>query len=107
MPEEDTMDREHPVPDPGADDEDLRRLALARLRDRRDLRGHVLVYLAVNGTFVLVWAVTGMPFFWPVFPIVFWGVGLTARAWDAYGHRDVSEKRIRREANRVRRGTRP
>jgi hypothetical protein len=83
-------------------DEDLRTLAIARLRSKRDFGVHVMVYLAVNGCLVAVWALTGMPFFWPIFPIVFWGIGLAAHAWDVFGPKDFSEKRIQREIDRMR-----
>jgi hypothetical protein len=86
----------------GERDEDLRLLAITRLRSKRDLAVHVVGYLAVNGFLVLVWAMTGMPFFWPIFPIVFWGIGLGAHTWDVFGPQDFSEKRIQREIDRMR-----
>jgi len=41
--------------------------------------------------------------FWPIFPIVAWGTGLAANAWDAYGRRPISEERIEREVRRLQR----
>ncbi len=83
-------------------DEELRLLAITQLRNKRDFAVHVVGYLAVNGFLVLVWVMTGMPFFWPIFPIVFWGVGLGAHAWHVFGHHDFSEERIQREIDRMR-----
>lgn len=40
------------------------------------LRWHVTVYLAVNALLVLIWAATGAGYFWPVWPIAGWGIGL-------------------------------
>ena len=53
----------------------LRDLAVQRLRKQSDFRLHLLIYLAVNGLLVVVWAWTGAALFWPVFPIVAWASG--------------------------------
>jgi hypothetical protein len=41
-------------------------------------------------------------FFWPIFPILGWGIGVAASAWDVYGRKPISEDEIRREADRLR-----
>lgn len=38
--------------------------------------------------------------FWP---IIAWGIGLGANAWDAYGRKPISEERIEREVRKLRR----
>ena len=81
---------------------DLRDAAAKRLKKRRDFRGHLLVYLLVNSAFVVVWAATGpQVFFWPVFPIVFWGIGVVMNGWDVYVAGDISEEAIDREVERM------
>lgn len=82
---------------------DLRDAALASLKRKRDFRGHVFIYVAVNAVLVAVWAATGTGFFWPIFPILGWGIGVAANAWDAYGRRPIGEDDIRREAERLQR----
>ena len=52
--------------------ERARELALARYR----LRWHLPVYVLVNAGLVLIWWTSGAGFFWPAFPIVFWGLGV-------------------------------
>jgi hypothetical protein len=42
----------------------LRDLALQRLRKQSDFRIHLMIYLAVNGLLVVVWAWTGATVFW-------------------------------------------
>lgn len=37
---------------------------------------HALPYVMVNGMLVAIWAVTGHGFFWPLFPMAGWGIGL-------------------------------
>jgi hypothetical protein len=84
-------------------DDALREAAVTRLRKKRDFGMHVLIYLLVNGFLVVIWAVTSGGFFWPVFPIAGWGIGLAANAWDVYGRRPISESEIRQEMDRLRR----
>ncbi|HSK59115.1 MAG TPA: 2TM domain-containing protein [Actinomycetospora sp.] len=102
----DTDDQRTDAPDdraPVTPEEELRRRAVASLRKRADFRTHVLVYLLVNGVLVALWAVLGTTsFFWPIFPILAWGVGLAANAWDVYRPDPVTEDRIQREIRRLR-----
>jgi len=40
---------------------------------RRIARAHVRTYAWVMVLLVAIWAVTGMGYFWPVWPLLFWG----------------------------------
>ena len=42
-------------------------------------------------------------FFWPLFPMVFWGIGLVMNAWDVYFSSDISEQEIDHEISRMHR----
>jgi fatty acid desaturase len=81
----------------------LREQAIRRANKKRDFRGHVLAYVLVNAMLVGIWAVTGADFFWPIFPILGWGIGVAFNAWDVYGRKPVTEEEIRREMERLRR----
>lgn len=83
-------------------EEELREKAISQLKKKRDFRSHVFIYVLVNAMLVVIWAVTGAGFFWPVFPILGWGVGVGANAWDVYGRKPLSEDEIQREAQRLR-----
>jgi 2TM domain len=90
---------------PERDDAALRELAIARLKKKRDFRTHLFIYVAVNAVLVVIWAVTSDGgLFWPIFPILGWGIGVAANAWDVYGRRPITEDEIRREAERLRSG---
>jgi hypothetical protein len=39
----------------------------------RMARGHVRTFLKVSLVLVLIWAVTGFGYFWPFWPLAFWG----------------------------------
>ena len=83
-------------------DLELRERALKRLKKRRDFHGHVLIYVLVNTFFVVIWAVTSPDgFFWPIFPIVGWGIGLVANAWDVYFAGEITDDQIDREVQHL------
>jgi hypothetical protein len=91
--------------DPGlrAESDDLRQRALQRLKKRHDFYGHLLVYTLVNAFIVLIWALTaGHGFFWPVFPMVGWGIGVIMNAWDVFGSDEFDEVKIQREMRHLR-----
>jgi hypothetical protein len=80
----------------------LRDRAVKQLKKRRDFYSHLVVYVLFNAFLVVIWAVTGPHgFFWPVFLIVAWGIGLVLNAWDVYGRPDFREDEIRREMDRL------
>jgi hypothetical protein len=75
--------------------------ALQQLKKRRDFHGHLLVYALVNAFLVVIWVVIGPHgFFWPVFPIVGWGIGVVMNAWDVYWRPEITEQDIDHEMKR-------
>src|SRR6478672_5928025 len=82
----------------------LRDKAVRRLKKQRDFRSHLLVYILVNTFLVVIWAITDPHgFFWPVFPIAGWGIGVIMNAWDVYRNDEFDEMQIRREMERLQR----
>lgn len=79
-----------------------RERAVARLKKKRDFRTHVVVYILVNAFLVLIWAMTSPDgLFWPIFPMVGWGIGVVMNAWDVYFANEFSEETIQREIERM------
>ena len=75
-----------------------RQQAIQRIRSKRELRVHVAVYVAVNALLVLIWAVTGAGYFWPVWPILGWGIAIVIHAVTVYqGSSEITEAEINRE----------
>lgn len=72
----------YPTPSFDETETELRSRALVRLNAKRHLRTHIVVYIAVNLMLVIIWWVTGAGDFWPVFPILGWGIGLAYNVWD-------------------------
>lgn len=82
---------------------ELRSLAVERIKARRGLQAHALAFVLVNGFLTLIWALNHGGFFWPVFPIFGWGIGLAFNAWDVYSP-GTTEDRIQAEMARIRSG---
>jgi len=79
------------------DRDEQREVALKRVKGRRDFRNHVAAYLVVNTMLVLIWAFSGAGYFWPIWIVAAWGVGLALNAWAAYFKKPITEDEIRRE----------
>jgi hypothetical protein len=86
----------------GTREEERREKAIARLKMKSEFHAHVLAYALVNTFLLAIWALTGADFFWPVFPILGWGIGLVFHAREVYWQQSISEERIRREMQNIR-----
>ncbi|HEY7762471.1 MAG TPA: 2TM domain-containing protein [Actinomycetota bacterium] len=81
----------------------LRDRAVERIKKKSEFRTHVLAYVLVNGFLVAIWAISGPDnFFWPIFSILGWGIGLAFHAWDTYRDGEPTEEQIQREMDRLR-----
>jgi class 3 adenylate cyclase len=47
---------------------------------RTSVQIHLTIYVLVNVLLIGIWAVTGAGYFWPIWPIMGWGVGVGAHA---------------------------
>ena len=79
---------------------DRRAAAIDRIANKREFRKHALVYCAVNTLLVVIWAASGAGYFWPIWAIAGWGVGLALHAWRIYGQKPISEDDIIEEMHR-------
>ena len=82
-------------------EQDLRERALKRLKKRRDFAAHLIVYVMVNTFIVVIWAVTSDGFFWPIFPMAGWGIGVVMNGWDVYRGDEFTEQQIAEEMARL------
>ena len=65
------------------DDARLRRARMIA-EARYGFRWHLAIYIIVNLGLVAIWYYTGAGFPWPLFPILFWGLGVLGHYWGAY-----------------------
>ncbi len=84
------------------DDQERREAAIKRIKDKRDFKNHVVVYVLVNLFLVVIWALTGRGYFWPGWVMAGWGFGVVMHGWQAYrGERPITEEEIQREIDRA------
>ena len=79
-----------------------REQALKRLQERRDFGSHVVAYVVVNAFVIGVWAFTGAGYFWPVWMLACWGIGLVLHGWNVFFRRPITEADIDQELHRDR-----
>lgn len=84
------------------DTDNARDQAIQRLKARRGFSVHLMVYVLVNVLLIIIWAVTGRGYFWPIWPLSGWGIGVGMHAWAAFFIKPISEEEIRREMERGR-----
>jgi hypothetical protein len=81
--------------------EELRQEAVERLQKRSDFWLHFTGYVIFNAALVVVWLTMGGDgLFWPIFPILGWGIGVIFHGLDVF-RRPPSEERIRQEMQRL------
>jgi hypothetical protein len=91
--------------DPTQPTDDLHKQARERLEKRRDFKTHLFIYFVVNVVLVAIWAIaTPDALFWPIFPILGWGIGVAGNAWDVFVRKPVTEAEVDREVHRLRAG---
>jgi hypothetical protein len=87
-------------------EEELRRVAVRRLKKKREFRNHLFVYVVVNVGLWAVWVIDGInstwQFPWPIFPTVFWGLFVIGHAIDVYWRDPLSEEAMQREIEQLR-----
>jgi len=83
-------------------EERLREAALKRLKKRRDFRGHLVTYVVINAFLVVIWYFPGRGYFWPMWVMIGWGIGLVFNAWDVYGRREISDADVQAEMDKLR-----
>lgn len=66
------------------EEELARRRVMKRRKERQDFIGHLGTYITVNAFLVAIWFFTGVGFFWPFFPLFFWGMGLATQGFQYY-----------------------
>jgi adenylate cyclase len=74
--------------------------AIERIEAKRAFGRHARIYCAVNLLLIAIWAITSRGYFWPIWPMLGWGVGLGVSYWNTFLRRPISDDDIRRELER-------
>lgn len=72
--------------------EALEREARKRVRALRDFYSHAATYAAVNVLLVVINLMQGSGYFWAIWPILGWGIGLVSHAISVYGTSGIGGK---------------
>ena len=67
-----------------------------RLQRWRDFTAHLAAYLVMNAVFVVAWALNGGGYFWPAWPILGWGVGLSFQHFHVVIRGFITDAEVRR-----------
>ena len=87
-----------------ADDLELRRLAIRRADMKLAFRSHLTVYGIVNGGLVAIYLMTSFgSYFWPIWPMIGWGIGLGSHAVSVYMNgENIRDRLIEEELEKLR-----
>ncbi len=83
-------------------DHRLRRQAEAQLNRRQDFAIGLAAYLAVSVLLVAIWSFAGGGEFWPLVPIVVWGIGVAIHGFSVYRSGQRARDPIATEIERLR-----
>jgi signal transduction histidine kinase len=61
---------------------------LRAVRRRRTFATHAVIYAIVMTVLIVIWAITTLGYFWPIWPILGWGAILALHAWFALSPED-------------------
>ena len=50
-------------------------------------QAHASIFVMVNLFLIAIWAAAGAGYFWPIWPILGWGLGVGIHAWATYNLR--------------------
>jgi 2TM domain len=90
---------------PEDDAAELRQLAIKQLHKKRDLQAHLLAYVLGNLLLNAIWLLTTPGgFYWPMIPLLGWGIGIAFHIWDVYAPETPPEDKIQQEMDRLSHG---
>ena len=83
-------------------DDSLRELAVASLKKKAGFKRTAVTFVIIWVLLIVIWAVTGQGYFWPIWVIFGLGIATIFSAWSAYGPRDKapSQSKIEEEARK-------
>jgi hypothetical protein len=87
-------------------EDELRTVAIKRVKAKRDFRSHLFIYIVVNIGLWSIWIIDSIAnqweFPWPVFPTVIWGLFVLGHANDIYWRDPLREDLVQQEIENLR-----
>ena len=86
------------------DDVELHRLAIRRADMKLAFRSHLMAYVIVNAGLVMINLITSDDYFWAIWPMLGWGIGLAAHGVTVYMDGEgMRDRMIEQELEKLRR----
>jgi len=86
------------------DDVELRRLAIRRADMKLAFRSHLMAYVLVNAALFAINLITSPEYFWAIWPMMGWGIGLAAHGMTVYMNGEgLRDRLIEEELEKLRR----
>ena len=84
-------------------DQELRDQAIQRLKEKKDFRDHLAVFVVVMLALNVIWAVTNFGgYYWPIWPMFGWGIGILFHGLGVYSEKPITEDDIQHEMRNLR-----
>ena len=83
--------------------DDAREIAVKRLKAKRSFRSLLFTSVGVLALMVVIWALSGGGYFWPIWVVFGLGIALVTTGWQAYGSRTgpITEDEIQGEMEKL------
>jgi len=84
-------------------EEEMRQIATHRVQAKKGFYAHLTAYVLVNLMLIAIWYFTGAKYFWPMWTLLFWGIGLIINGVTVFVRHDSGwEKReIEKEIEKI------
>ena len=74
--------------------------AALQMQRWRDFGSQVFAYVIGSIVFIVIWAALGKGFFWPIYPLLVWGLGVSAQHFTMVIRGQITDKDVRRKLSR-------
>jgi uncharacterized membrane protein YhaH (DUF805 family) len=83
--------------------DDIREVARKRIKARRDFWYMIIVFVVIAAFCIGIWALTGMGYFWPMWPLFGFAIATIFTAISTFGpgSRPISDAHIDEEVRRL------
>jgi hypothetical protein len=101
-------------------DDEIRKIAVHRVRAKKGFFTHLTVYIIVNAFLVLIWAIgssaayygpawgmmSGRVYFWPAWVMAGWGIGLILHCLSVFVfHGSWEQNEVEKEVRRIKKNS--
>jgi len=86
-----------------SDDNSLREQAISSIKAKRGFWTFLWTALAISALMIVIWAATGLGYFWPMWPMIGLGIALIFSAIGVFGPRrsGPTEEQIQNEMRKL------